>query len=73
MKKLLDLRFVIGIFFSLIGVLLIFYHFFGKQNSSFDNKVNLWSGIVFLVFGLSMIFISEKNKLDETDQGDLSL
>lgn len=57
MKKLLDLRFVIGLFFALIGLFLLIYDlgFAGRS----DNKgVNFYSSIVFLAFGAFMIVLS---------------
>ena len=65
MKKLLDLRFVIGMFFSVVGVLLIIYHFAGTVNTSFSPTVNLWCGILFLVFGIGMIVLSYVHKITD--------
>ena len=71
MNKILDLRFVIGVFFTLIGVLLVGYSFLnpdGQWNlnrsigwdSAYNRSVsiNRWSGIVFSVFGILMIVLS---------------
>jgi len=60
MNKLLDLRFIIGGFFALVGVILLGYSFLG--NSAIDSvTINRWCGIVFIVFGLLMIFLSFQN------------
>ena len=61
MKKLFDLRFVIGLFFSVTGVLLSIYH----QYSGETNQINLWCGLIFLVFGISMILLSYFGKASE--------
>ena len=49
MYKLLDLRFVIGAFFCIIGILLLIYSF---QNEYTGREVNRWSGVVVGGFGL---------------------
>jgi len=54
MNKLFDLRFVIGIFFIVIGAILIVYGFLSKQLTT----VNEWCGVMFLVFGLFMLFLT---------------
>ncbi len=58
MKKLFDLRFVIGLFFSVTGVLLSIYHLCSSET----NQINLWCGLIFLVFGISMIALSYTGK-----------
>ena len=55
MYKLLDLRFVIGAFFCIIGILLLIYSF---QNEDNGREINRWCGVVFGVFGLFMVVIS---------------
>ena len=55
MNKLFDLRFVIGSFFSIVGLLLLIYSFLTKQ---LDQSVNKWCGGVFIVFGVIMIILS---------------
>jgi hypothetical protein len=60
MNKLLDLRFIIGAFFSVIGMLLLGYSFLGY--CTIDSvTINRWCGIVFIAFGLLMIFLSFQN------------
>jgi hypothetical protein len=62
MNKLFDLRFVIGSFFLLVGLLLLIYHF----SSSSETDVNLWCGAGFSVFGVVMILLSlQKDAHDE--------
>lgn len=55
MNRLLDLRFVIGCFFGIVGILLLVYGFMGSGQSGGINK---WCGGSFLVFGVVMIAIS---------------
>lgn len=64
MKKLFDLRFVIGCFFLIVGLLLLFYGFFTSEN---DQSVNRWCGIIFTLFGVTMILLSFKNNAGSTD------
>lgn len=55
-NKLLDLRFVIGVFFTLIGVLLLIHSFVASVGAA--ESVNRWAGVVFLAFGIIMIVLS---------------
>ena len=55
MKKLFDLRFVIGAFFCIIGILLLGYSFFSAKDGVQVNRV---CGIIFIAFGVSMIWLS---------------
>ena len=69
MNKLFDLRFVIGSFFTVVGILLLGYSF----TSGADNQqeINRWCGIVFIVFGILMIVLSlQKDADDELLEAD---
>ena len=67
MNKLFDLRFVIGAFFSIVGVLLLVYGFFFNQNET--QQVNRWCGGIFIVFGIIMIVLSyQKSKQENISQ-----
>jgi hypothetical protein len=59
MNKLFDLRFVIGIFFLVIGVLLLLYSFLSKAEVSMQS-INRYCGTAFTIFGLIMLLISSK-------------
>lgn len=59
MKKLFDLRFVIGAFFCIIGILLTVYSFFSAKDGVQVNRV---CGIIFIAFGLFMILLSYRGK-----------
>nr|WP_294993676.1 hypothetical protein [uncultured Sediminibacterium sp.] len=58
MKKLFDLRFVIGLFFLSMGVILIGYYFLTDINLEMHLTVNKWSGLVYLIFGVVMLRLS---------------
>jgi hypothetical protein len=60
-KKLLDLRFVIGLFFLLVGLLLAAYSFFAAGNVKNAAMINRGCGIVFALFGLFMILLSRSH------------
>ena len=65
MNKLLDLRFVIGLFFLATGGLLTAYYFFSDKNLMENPSVNLWCGIAFFCFGAFMVIISRTNKIND--------
>ena len=64
MKKLLDLRFVIGSFFAIVGILLVLYYLLSSKGAG-ETMINIWCGILFLLFGGVMIFLSYINKIKE--------
>ena len=58
-KRLNELNFVIGLFFTIVSFILLAGHFLSKELSG---AMNLYTGIVFLVFGLLMITIRTKKE-----------
>ena len=58
MKKLTDLRFIIGIFFSLCGIILLLSYMLASENK--HPELNLYSGGVMFIFGLVMLLIYYK-------------
>lgn len=54
LKKLNDLQFVIGLFFSVVSVILLLNVLLSSHSQS---NLNLYTGVGFLVFGLGMMFI----------------
>ena len=62
MDRLLDLRFVIGLFFLIVGILLLVYGFL-IVNSKEYLMINALCGMVFTIFGSIMIWLS-RNKGD---------
>lgn len=61
MNKLYDLRIVIGIFFLIIGFLLIGYAFLSDDLEE-NNKINLYCGLLFAAFGLLMLLLKTKKE-----------
>lgn len=61
-----DLRFPLGIIFSLFGIILVVYGKFGDQTiyakHSLGINVNFDWGIVLLIFGLLMLFLAIRGK-----------
>ena len=55
MKKLTDLRFIIGMFFSLSGLILLLTYFIAAESN--HPKMNLYAGGLMLVFGLVMLLL----------------
>jgi hypothetical protein len=68
---MLDLRWPMGLMFSLVGALLAIYGLFPfdckDANLTLNINVNLWWGLTLLVFGLLMIGLA---KLAEKSQGE---
>ena len=63
-NKLFDLRFVIGCFFAIVGLLLLVFSFVTTEADV--QSINCWCGIGFLVFGVFMILLSlQKDAHDE--------
>ncbi|HAN78699.1 MAG TPA: hypothetical protein DCQ31_13525 [Bacteroidales bacterium] len=63
----LDIKLPIGIMFSLFGIILTVYGFITYNDAFMYTKslginVNLWIGIVMLVFGGIMLFFSNIKK-----------
>ena len=61
-NKLNDLRFVIGLFFSVVSLILIF----SVLLSSTTTKLNIYTGVGFFVFGILMMFL-RSNKHTQAD------
>jgi uncharacterized SAM-binding protein YcdF (DUF218 family) len=61
MNKLFDLRFVIGLFFLIIGLLLIGYASF-LDSTVYKREVNFYCGLLFSAFGVIMFLLKKKNK-----------
>ena len=59
-KRLNELNFVIGLFFTIVSLILLI-DFFAKDS---PGKLNLYTGLTFLVFGLLMITIKTNKNAD---------
>lgn len=60
-KKITQLSFVIGLFFSLVSIIL----FVNALVNQSGNRISIYTGISFLAFGLLMIYLSNKEKADD--------
>ncbi|MCK9422014.1 MAG: hypothetical protein M0Q38_05415 [Bacteroidales bacterium] len=59
----IDIKFPIGLMFSIIGLLLTFYGLFTNADvelytRSLGININIWSGLGMLSFGLIMLFFA---------------
>ena len=63
MNKFFDLRFVIGVFFLAVGILLLIYSFTNETVS--HAAVNRWSSITFIVFAVIMMLLAFDKKTPE--------
>ncbi|UCG27882.1 MAG: hypothetical protein JSV24_00560 [Bacteroidales bacterium] len=62
-----DIRLPIGLMFTVLGLLLTLYGLFTAADSelykiSFNININLWTGIVTLLFGVLMLIFSRNRK-----------
>ena len=60
-KRLNELSFVIGLFFSIVSVILLVDYFFNKELSK---TLNLFTGLALMAFGLFMIVVKRKKDSD---------
>lgn len=60
MNKFFDLRFVIGVFFLAVGILLLIYSFTNPTVA--HAAVNRWSSIFFISFAVLMMLLSIDKK-----------
>jgi hypothetical protein len=57
----LDIRAPIGGLFTLLGLMLAGYGLVGSERAASGMNVNLWWGVVMVVFGLVMLFLSRRS------------
>lgn len=60
-KRLNELNFVIGLFFTIVSAILLLDNFLTRAPS---RTLTLFTGLVFLVFGLFMIAIRTEKEAD---------
>lgn len=60
MEKLNDLRFIIGIFFALIGAMLVVLAFVLNYELASGKTLNLFAGLSMMVFGAFMLWMSKR-------------
>ena len=56
-KRFNELNFVVGLFFTLVSIILFLDSFLNKASSG---RLSLFTGLVFLTFGLFMIAIKTR-------------
>jgi hypothetical protein len=66
---MVDIRIPIGLMFSVLGVLITIFGFVTKSDTTMYQRslginVNLVMGVVMLVFGLIMLYLSQRKKKD---------
>jgi len=60
MEKLTDLRYVIGIFFAVAGLIVLIASFTGDGGKTNGAQINLYAGLLYILFGLGMWWSSRK-------------
>ena len=60
-KRFNELNFVIGLFFTIVSLILLAGSFFSKELSG---KINVYTGFIFLLFGMIMMMIKGNKKSD---------
>ena len=66
----IDIKFPIGLMFAILGTVLTIYGFITKSDpevyqKSLDININLWTGIIMLIFGLMMLLLSLFQRKEE--------
>lgn len=64
---MLDIRIPIGLLFTVLGLLVTAYGIITNSDAelykkSFQYNVNLWSGLLMLLFGVIMLLMARKKK-----------
>jgi len=62
MKNILDLRFVIGAFFLLVGLFLLIGSFVLHPEGVKTETVNRWCGVVYILFSVVMLVLWRTGK-----------
>ena len=62
MNRFTDLRFVIGLFIGIVGLILLAASFIAAPRNSWDNQMNLYSGIFILIVSLGMLLAAFRQK-----------
>ena len=60
MEKLNDLRFIIGLFFGIVGIVLILLPLNGADGKTFSINLNLFSGAAMLVLATLLFWVRGK-------------
>jgi hypothetical protein len=65
----LDIRAPIGGLFTLLGLMLAGYGLVGSDRAASGTNVNLWWGVVMVVFGLLMLYLARRSMSAPPSQG----
>jgi len=57
----LDIRAPIGGLFTLLGLMLAGYGLVGADRATSGTNINLWWGLVMVVFGVIMLFLARRS------------
>jgi hypothetical protein len=63
----MDIRIPIGLLFAILGLILLAFGIYSMNDTelyarSLGRNINLWTGVVMIVFGGLMLFITIKKK-----------
>ncbi len=72
MKNILDLRFIIGLFFGITGIILIIGSFVNHASAGKTETVNFWAGIVYVVFCIIMFILWLSGRKKKLQNGESS-
>jgi hypothetical protein len=61
LKRLNELNFVIGLFFTIVSLILLVDTLLNKEGTG---KLNLYTGITFLIFGVFMLLLKTDKNTD---------
>lgn len=71
-KDILDLRFIIGLFFGVTGIILIIGSLILTTGVEKSEETNFWSGVVYVIFGLFMVILwtvgNKKKEISKEDE-----
>ncbi len=56
-RDILDLRFIIGLFFGLLGLALVLASILMETTADKSEATNLWSGLFYIAFSIVMIVL----------------
>ncbi len=71
----IDIKLPIGLMFSILGAVLTIYGYVTKSDpdiyqKSLNININLWTGIIMLIFGLAMILASLLQRKEKEEKQD---
>lgn len=70
MKKIFDLRFIIGLFFGVVGIILIITSLTMQTGGEKSETTNFWSGIFYVVFSVVMLILWKTGYREESEDAD---